>query len=195
MTTSRSLDEQRMEFARRRGLAMPLAGLIAWSVVGVGGATLRAGPEVWLLFIVTGSIAYLGMFISRFTGENFLDRTRPKNAFDALFLHTVGMALLVYAIAIPFFLKDYTSLPLTVGILSGLMWVPLSWILEHWVGLFHGIARTLLVVAAWYSFPHVRFVAVPAVIVGVYAITIFVLERRWRWINRAHQAVANAQSL
>jgi uncharacterized protein DUF7010 len=195
MTTSRSLDEQRTEFARRRGLAMPLAGLIAWSVVGVGGATLSPGLEVWLLFIVTGSIAYLGMFISRFTGENFLDRTRPKNAFDALFFHTVGEALLVYAIAIPFFLKDHTSLPLTVGILSGLMWVPISWILEHWIGLFHGIARTLLVVATWYLFPHIRFVAVPVVIVGIYAITIFVLERRWRGINLAQQVVASAQSV
>ena len=195
MTTSRSLDEQRMEFARRRGLAMPLAGLIAWSVVGVGGAVLSPGLEVWLLFIVTGSIAYLGMFLSRFTGENFQDRTRPKNAFDALFFHTVVMALLVYGIAIPFFLKDYTSLPLTVGILSGLMWVPLSWILEHWIGLFHGIARTLLVVATWYLFPHIRFVAVPVVIVGIYAITIFVLERRWRGINLAQQVVANAPSV
>jgi len=195
MTTSRSLDEQRMEFARRRGLAMPLAGLIAWSVVGVGGAVLSPGLEVWLLFIVTGSIAYLGMFLSRFTGENFQDRTRPKNAFDALFFHTVGEAVLVYAIAIPFFLRDYTSLPLTVGVLSGLMWVPLSWILEHWIGLFHGIARTLLVVATWYLFPHIRFVAVPVVIVGIYAITIFVLERRWRGINLAQQVVANAPSV
>ena len=195
MTTSRSLDEQRMEFARRRGLAMPLAGLIAWSVVGVGGAALSPGLEVWLLFIVTGSIAYLGMFISRLTGENFQDRTRPKNAFDALFFHTVGEALLVYAIAIPFFLRDYTSLPLSIGVLSGLMWVPLSWILEHWIGLFHGIARTLLVVATWYLFPHIRFVAVPVVIVGIYAITIFVLERRWRGINLAQQVVANAQSV
>jgi hypothetical protein len=194
MAISLSLDEQRMEFARRRGLAMPLAGLIAWSVVGVGGAILPAGLEVWLLFIVTGSIVYLGMFISRFTGENFLDRTRPKNAFDALFFHTVVMALLVYGIAIPFFLKDYTSLPLTVGILSGLMWVPLSWILQHWIGLFHGIARTLLVVVTWYSFPHVRFVAIPAVIVSIYAITIFVLERRWRAIHQTHQVVVNAQS-
>jgi hypothetical protein len=195
MTTSRSLDEQRVEFARRRGVAMPLAGLIAWTVVGIGGAILPAILEVWLLFIVTGAIAYLGMFISRFTGENFLDRTRPKNAFDALFLHTVGMCLLVYAIAIPFFLKDYTSLPLTVGILSGLMWVPLSWIVQHWIGLLHGITRTLLVVAAWYLFPHARFVAVPAVIVGIYLITIFVLERRWREINRAPQVVANVQSV
>jgi hypothetical protein len=174
---------------------MPLAGLIAWCVVGIGGVMLPPLLEVWLLFIVTGSIVYLGMFISRFTGEDFLDRSRPKNAFDALFLYTIGMALLVYAIAIPFFMRDYTSLPLTVGILSGLMWVPLSWILQHWIGLFHGIARTLLVLAAWYLFPHMRFVAIPAVIVGIYAITIFVLERRWRGINQAHRVVANAESV
>jgi hypothetical protein len=195
MTPSRSLEEQRTEFARRRNIAMPLAGLIAWCVVGIGGVMLPPLLEVWLLFIVTGSIVYLGMFISRFTGEDFLDRSRPKNAFDALFLYTIGMALLVYAIAIPFFMRDYTSLPLTIGILSGLMWVPLSWILQHWIGLFHGIARTLLVLAAWYLFPHMRFVAIPAVIVGIYAITIFVLERRWRGINQAHRVVANAESV
>jgi len=72
--------------------------------------------------------------ISRFTGENFLDKNKPKNVFDSLFFYCVAMALLVYAIAIPFFRVDYTSLPLTVGILAGLMWVPLSWIIQHWSG-------------------------------------------------------------
>jgi len=90
------------------------------------------------------------------------------------------MALLVYAIAIPFFRVDYTSLPLTVGILAGLMWVPFSWIIQHWVGIFHSVARTLLVTVAWYVAPHQRFVAIPAVIVGVYAVTIVILEQRWR---------------
>lgn len=105
---------------------MPLAGIVAWSIVAVAGMLLPPFPACLTLFISTGSIAYIGMFISRFTGENFLDRSKPKNAFDGLFFHTVGMALLAYAIAIPFFIKDYTSLPLTVGILTGMMWVPLS---------------------------------------------------------------------
>jgi hypothetical protein len=177
---SRSLDEQRTEFARRRFLAMPLAGLIAWSVVGVGALALPQKAVPWLLFGATGSIAYLGMFISRFTGENFLDRSRPRNAFDSLFFHTVAMALLVYAIAIPFFLLDYTSLPLTVGVLTGLMWVPLSWTIQHWVGWFHGLARTLLITLAWYLFPSARFAVVPLVIVVLYAVTIAILEQRWR---------------
>src|SRR5438309_11929115 len=141
----RSLDEQRAEYARRRGLAMPLAGLIVWTLIGIAGAFPPPILAVWSLFIGTGFIAYLGMMLSRFTGENFLDKNKPKNVFDSLFFHCVAMALLVYAIAVPFFRVDYTSLPLTVGILAGLMWVPLSWIIQHWVGIFHTVARTVLV--------------------------------------------------
>ena len=62
----------------------------------------------------------------------FLDKDKLKNVFDRLFFHCVSVALLVYAIAIPFFRVDYTSLLLTVGILTGLMWVSHSWIIQHW---------------------------------------------------------------
>jgi hypothetical protein len=175
-----SLDEQRAEFASRRGLAMPLAGAIVWTLIGVAGALLPPILAVWSLFVGAGAIAYLGIVLSRYTGENFLDTNRPKNDFDSLFFHCVAMALLVYAIAIPFFRVDYTSLPLTVGILAGLMWIPFSWIIRHWVGIFHTLSRTLLVTAAWYLAPRHRFVIIPAVIVGVYAVTIVILEQRWR---------------
>ena len=189
----RSLDEQRAEFARRRGLAMPLAGLIVWTLIGVAGAFLPPILAVWSLFIGAGFIAYLGMILSRLTGENFLDKKKPKNVFDSLFFHCVAMALLVYAIAIPFFRVDYTSLPLTVGILAGLMWIPFSWIIQHWVGIFHTVARTVLVTAAWYLAPHGRFVVIPAVIVGVYVVTIVILERRWRAMSRCSPAPSTAE--
>ena len=174
---SRTLDEQRREFAQRRGLAMPLAGMIAWSIVGAGGIFLPPILKVWALFGAVGSTAGLGIFLSRFTGENFLDKQRPKNVFDGLFFRTVGQAWLVFVIAVPFFRVDYTSLPLSVGVLSGLMWLPFSWIIEHWIGTFHTLMRTALVTASWYLFPNSRFVAVPVVIVTIYAVTILVLNR------------------
>lgn len=180
MTTDRTLEAQRREFAARRLLAMPLAGTIAWAIAGVAGATLPPVPATWAMFIATGSIVYLGLFISRFTGERLTDRSRPKNTFDALFFLSVGMCLLVYAIALPFFMVDYTSLPLTVGILTGLMWLPMTWIIQHWIGIFHAVARTVLVTAAWFMFPAQRFTVIPALIVVVYAVTIVVLEQRWR---------------
>ncbi len=96
----RTLDEQREEFARSRFLAMPLAGMIAWTGVGIAGLTLSEQGAVWATYIGTGMIVYLGLFLSRFTGENLTDKMRPKNAFDGLFMLTVVMSLLVYLIAI-----------------------------------------------------------------------------------------------
>ncbi|MDX2183708.1 MAG: hypothetical protein SFW08_06985 [Gemmatimonadaceae bacterium] len=130
MTDERSLDEQRNEFASRRLLAMPLAGTIAWTAAGIAGLVLPPVQATWALFIATGTIVYLGLLLSRFTGEHFADRRRPKNTFDQLFFLTVGMSLLV--------------------------------------------------TAAWFAYPTQEFVVIPAVIVGVYAVTIVVLERRWR---------------
>lgn len=176
----RSLEQQRQEFASRRLMATPLAGLIAWLVIGVSALFLEPFALCMVLFVATGSIVYLAMFISKFTGENFLDKTRPKNTFDTLFYYTVGMSVLVYAIAIPFFMIDCTSLPLTVGILTGLMWLPISWIIQHWVGWAHAIARTVGVLAAWYIFPDHRFLAISVVVVVLYIAAIAVLEKRWR---------------
>lgn len=90
------------------------------------------------------------------------------------------MSWLVFAIAIPFFMVEPASLPLSVGILTGLMWLPFSWMIQHWVGQFHAFARTFLVIIVWFVFPDQRFVVIPAVIVVIYLITIYVLATRKR---------------
>lgn len=179
-TPARSLEIQREEFRRRRFMAMPLAGTLIWAAIGIG--SLFVGPfgKNMLIYIGTGCIVYLGMFLSTLTGENMMAKNKPKNVFDNLFLLGALMAILVYAIAIPFALVEPTSLPMTVGILTGLMWIPFGWIIQHWVGLAHTLARTTLIVAAWYLFPGERYVLIPALIVAVYLVTIVILERNWR---------------
>ena len=174
----RSLEEQRIEFSNQKFLATPLAGLIIWTIIGCIGIFFSDFIAVWSIFIGTGSIVYLGLFLSKFTGEDFLDKNKPKNEFDTLFLFTAGQAILVYAIAIPFFLLDHSSLPMSVGILTGLMWLPFSWIIKHWVGIFHTITRTILVLLLWYLLPEYRFVAIPFGIVIMYIITILLLQNR-----------------
>ena len=175
-----TLDNQRVQFSRQRFLAMPLAGTIAWVLIATASWFLPLQGKLLAVYIGTGCIVYLGLFLSKFTGEDFLDKSKPKNTFDGLFMLTVGQALLIFAIAIPFALIEPTSLPLSVGILTGVMWLPLSWIIQHWIGFFHAITRTLGIVAVWYLFPEARFVAIPVVIVAVYAVSMVVLEARWR---------------
>ena len=168
---NRTLEQQRIEFINQKFLATPLAGMIIWTIIGLIGIFFSDFVAVWSIFIGTGSIVYLGLFLSKFTGENFLDKGKPKNEFDTLFLFTAGQAILVYSIAIPFFLVDYSSLPMTVGILTGLMWLPFSWIIKHWVGIFHTLIRIVTVLILWYLLPEYRFIAIPFAIVLIYIIT------------------------
>ena len=182
MTTlsTRSLEEQRKEFSQSRFLAMPIAGTIAWAIIGVVSPFVSESLAAWVLFICTGMIFGLGLIVARFLGEDLIGNTRDTNEFDRLFFVTVQMSWLVFAIAIPFFMIEPTSLPLTVGILAGLMWLPFSWIIRHWIGTFHAFARTVLVTIAWFAFPDRRFVVIPAIIVVIYLITIYFLVKRPR---------------
>ncbi len=176
----RSLEVQRAEFRAGRGLAMPLAGTLAWMAVGVSGLFLPEATMLWVLVIATGMIAYLGMALSKLTGEDFLDKSKPKNVFDTLFFVAMGQALLAYAIAIPFGITDPSAMPLGIAVLSGAMWMVYSWIVDHWVGYAHAIARTLAVLVLHYAFPDQRYVVIPAAVVALYLVVIAVQERRWR---------------
>ncbi len=178
MSTDRTLNELRAEFGRSRFLAFPIAGAIAWSAAGVFGAILPdAGSASIALFLCMPAIFPIALLISRFTGEDVFG-AKDQNELDRLFVLGIVMASLVWGIVIPFWMVEPSSLPLGVGILAGLMWVPLSWMLQHWVGLFHAIARTVLVVTAWFLFPDHRFVAIPVVVVIVYLISIVALVTR-----------------
>ncbi len=187
--TQASLEQQRQDFSDRRFLAMPLAGIIVWLIIGIVGATMPTHIAVWTVWIGAGSTFYLGAFISKFTGEHFLSKNKPKNVFDNLFYAGLAMSLLVFSIAMPFAQADYTSIPMSVGILAGLMWMPLSWIIQHWVGYFHATSRAVLIVAAWYLFPEHRFVVIPAIIVVVYVISIAALELRYARIQKQNLAI------
>ncbi len=177
--TNIDLNAARDSFKQRRFLNMPLAGLLTWTLVGIGGVFLESPQaKAWLLFIATGSIVYIAMLLSKVTGDPFFHK--EKNPFDTLFFHCILMALLVYSIAIAFFMQDYRSLPMSIGILTGLMWLPFSWIVKHWVGTFHAFTRTLLITLAWFLFPDQSYVLIPAIIVGVYLVSIWGLETRWR---------------
>tara|TARA_R100001369_G_scaffold92501_1_gene137951 strand:+ start:11697 stop:12236 length:540 start_codon:yes stop_codon:yes gene_type:complete len=178
----KTLEQQRQEFSKGPFLATPISGLIAWLLVALSGIFFSDWVTVWVLFIGTGSIVYLALFISKFTGENYLAKNKTKNVFDGLFFFTVAQAVLAYAIAIPFFLIDYTSLPLSIGILTGTMWLPFSWIIQHWIGIVHAIVRTVSIVLLWYVFPDLRFVAIPLAIVAIYVVTLVILNNRKKMV-------------
>ncbi len=182
-----TLDQELAAYRQRRFLAMPLAGSIAWALVLAVGLLTDARWHLLAVFVLTGCIAYLGMGLSKLTGEDFMAK-KNKNRFDALFMLCVGQALLAYAIAIPVAIKDHSSAVFTVGMLTGFMWLPCAWIMQHWIAAFHAVTRTLLILAAWLLAPSQGMLLVPLIVLAMYAITIVTLERRWRALQRAGQS-------
>jgi hypothetical protein len=179
-TSALTLDQQLIAFRQNRFLTMPLSGMLVWIVIGFAGAFLPPPNAVLVIYLGTGVIFYLALCVAKLLGEDILGRTRKGNLFDRIFLSTCAMSALVYALAIPFHLADPTSVPLSVGVLTGLMWLPFSVMAGHWVGYFHAVARTVLLVAAWFLFPENRFTVLPAIVVAVYLVSIAALVRRWR---------------
>jgi len=115
-----SLDQQLAEFRQRRFLTMPLAGILVWSVLILTGMLLSPKAQVLAVFIGTGSIVYVAMFLSKLTGEQLkFESNKKRNFFDTLFLSAVAMSFLCYALAIPFFLEDYRSPTFYSGGLNG----------------------------------------------------------------------------
>ena len=178
-----SLEEQREDFKKNRFIAMPLAGTLVWALLGISAPFVSELTITWMLYIGTGAIFYLGAGLSYLTGERFFAKSVAKNSFDRLFFVGMIMSLMVFAIALPVAAIDHTTVPLSIGILAGLMWMPLSWAIEHWIGYFHTLTRTFGIVAAWYLFPDARVEAISAVIVAVYIVSLITLERRFQSIK------------
>lgn len=185
---TRSLDQQLQEFRQRRFLATPLSGAIVWLILIFTGLFLTPKAQVLAVFVGTGSIVYVALLVSRLTGEHLkFQGNQQRNFFDTLFLSTVAMCFLVYAIALPYFVQNYKALPFAVAVLTGLMWLPMSVMINHWVGVFHAVVRTALCTLAWVFYPEHSFVLQALIVVFVYAITILVLEMRWRKMQAQSQ--------
>lgn len=193
-TQTLTLEQQRDIMKQRRFIAMPLAGTLVWAAINFASPFFNEAIQTWMLYLGTGAIFYIGSGLSNLTGERFFSKDRQNTEFDTLFFIGMAMALLVFAIALPVAAIDHTTLPLSIGILTGLMWMPLSWAIQHWVGYFHTVARTLGILIAWYVFPEARIEAISAVIVAVYLISLLALEVRYRAINRTTLKVSRVSA-
>ena len=116
----KSLEQYREEFKQKKMLAMPIAGCAMWFTLGILGLFIETQYLGLITFIGTGMIFYIGVGVSKITNEKLLVKKSERNPFDNLFLSTVIMALMGYALVIPMAQLDHTTIPLSVGVISTL---------------------------------------------------------------------------
>ena len=173
MEDNLSLAGLRLDYKRKRHIAVPIAGAICWSGAGAFGAALPVSSAPVALFICIGMIFPVALLVGRVLHENIMARDELSD----LVFKSILAASLFWGVIIPFYILDPSSVPLTLGIVFGVPWMILGWVIRHWIGAFHAIARTVLVTLAWLFFPEYRFVAIPGIIVVIYLISILVLAR------------------
>jgi hypothetical protein len=172
-----TLHELRLAYEREtnRSLAMPLAGALVWLVIAVFGYLLAENRATVVMLFGTGLIFPVALLIGKLRGENLTGRLNPLSRLMGL---SVLMVNLLWAVHLPLLIGAPRFFPLSLGIGLGIHWIVYSWIIQHPVGLIHAILRTGLVVTAWSAFPSRRMLAVPAVIVIVYLISLVLMVRR-----------------
>jgi hypothetical protein len=172
-----ALAELRADFRQSGGrfLSMPIAGAICWSTAAISGVFLPPSRAAIALVVALVAITPLSLVIARYVGERLVG---GANDLGRLMGRSMLMVNLFWAVAVSFWVVEPTSLPLTAGVIMGLQWIVLGWIIQHWIGFFHAIVRTFLIVAVWWLFPESRFAAVPAAVVAVYLVSIVVLAKR-----------------
>ena len=67
----------------------------------------------------------------------------------------------------------------------------LSWIVKHWVSVFHALVRTISVIVLWYLLPEYRFVSIPITIVLFYIVTNCPHKLSPLLLELSHQDITN----
>lgn len=156
-------------------MSLPIAGCIAWTAIALIGVLLPFEQSVFIMLFSTGMIFPLSLLIAKVRKEIIFNN---RNPFARLMGASTGMVNLLWAIHIPLILKAPEFVPLTLGISLGLHWIIYSWIVQHSLGIYHSILRTMLVLAAWMFFPDNRITAIGLSITAVYILSIFQMSKR-----------------
>lgn len=180
------LAELRAEFDDHAGrsLALPIAGAIVWSAIGIAALIMPPATATLLLMFGTGAIFPLGLAMAHQLGERLIDNPSPL---AALMGRCVLMVNLLWVVHLTVFALVPAYLPLTIGIGLGLHWIVFGWIIDHPLGLIHAITRTALVTAAWWLIPAHRISAVAAAVVATYGYALYALATRPRTAIRSHE--------
>ena len=173
-----TFQEMQRDFVTRRrgGLALPITGIIVYSLVAL--LTLVIDPR-WhnaVLAICFWLIMPVGALMMKLRGET--SGSPKENPLFDLSAKARWMALSTWAVHIPVWIYAPDLFPLTVGILFALHWVVFSWTLGHPIGFYHLGMRIAFVLIAWYlASPEYRVGAVAVGVTLAYAISVWILSR------------------
>lgn len=170
------IDALRDELAAitRRGIGMPIAGMVYWMAMAASGAALTPHNAALTMFIGTGAVFPLGWWLTTLAGGNLMHKGHPLTSLGM----TLNFVQFAYWPLVVFVFKaDPMLVPLALGSLFGSHFLPYGWFYRSrgytTLGISAPIVATLLQLAA----PARAFVLIPLGMAACYAVAIAMLHR------------------
>jgi hypothetical protein len=145
MDSTTKLNDLRDEFLATSTQAMPIAGMIYWSIVAVAPLYVKPNQLSYIVLFGSGMIFPFGVLIDRFTGRK-MKRASAGNPVTQLFMQTLGLVVLVWPLVLIAARLAHNANLIVLGgaILMGIIWIPYGWAADDPVGLQHAIGRSAL---------------------------------------------------
>lgn len=176
---TQSLRELRADFLRTSTLSMPLAGLIAWSALGVTALMVSARLSGILALYIMAMILPLAFVLERLRGRAMF-AGGTSNPLVQMFLSSIaGIGVTVPVVVIASSAAhDPTLIVLGMAILTGVVWIPYGWAADDPVGLRHALVRAAGCYGAYVFAPApYRITAICGVVALAYVYSLTLMKR------------------
>lgn len=175
---SRTLADLRGEFLATSTVSMPLAGMIAWALLGIASTMLADAIVMWLAVYIMALILPLAFLLDRLRGRA-LFQGRDNPVLKMFLVSIVGIGLMFpLVISAGMVTTDPDIVVLGVAILAGVIWIQYGWAADDPVGLRHAIARAVgCYLAYWFAPEGTKAAAICAVVVASYAYSLIAMRK------------------
>ena len=174
-----TVNEARADLARRtrRGIGMPMAGLLYWVGVSVLVQALPMKTALLVSFFATGAVFPVGLAFTRMLGADLINKGHVLNGLGGIFNAVQAfywpVLILVYFVATPWTM--FTMVVLFCSHFLGYAWLYDS--RGYWV---LGIAGPVAAVVMALTLGEATHLALPPVIAAVYAVACALLAGETR---------------
>jgi len=174
-----TIDEARADLARltRRGIGMPMAGLLYWVAISIVVQVLPVKTAVLVAFFATGAVFSVGLWFTRLLGADLINKGHVLNGLGGVF--NAAQAFYWPVLILVFFLVPEWTL-FTLVVLFCSHFLGYAWLYRSRGYAVLAIAGPVVAVVMALVIGTRTHYALPPAIAGVYAVAVALLVAETR---------------
>jgi uncharacterized protein DUF7010 len=174
-------ERDRLSRLTRKGIGMPLAGMLYWLAVASLLRTLPPKTALVCSFALTGMVFPLGALLTRLAGGDLFARSPTLTP---LGLQLAAVQLFYWPVIIVIFQRAREWTPFCLAVLFGSHFLPYAWLYRSAAYGFLAVATTLVLTAGAIVTRSPLFTTAPLLAATCYAVAVVMLWREVGAIGR-----------